>query len=147
MQRGVLGMAHTRFVALCSVHIESPTSTRSPRANGKELPLAIADATADFKKSMASRDGGSERWWLYAVERRTSLEPCAHWACEWSKVSDQQVGSVHELHMLQLCQLSMSANRGSCSVPDCCYDRGGGCPPKTKIPHSRCFVIRELLEQ
>jgi len=42
----------TRFVALCNVHIDSSLSSRSPKVYGKELPLAIADATADFKKSI-----------------------------------------------------------------------------------------------
>jgi hypothetical protein len=42
----------TRFVALCNVQIDSSLSSRSPKVYGKELPLAIADATADFKKSI-----------------------------------------------------------------------------------------------
>lgn len=46
------GNHHTRFVPLCSVQIESPISTRSPSENGDELPLAMADATADLRKSM-----------------------------------------------------------------------------------------------
>jgi hypothetical protein len=42
----------TRFVALCSVQIDSSLSSRSPRLYGKELPLAIAEATADLRKSI-----------------------------------------------------------------------------------------------
>lgn len=33
--------------------MDSDTSTRSPSEYGNELPLAIADATADLRKSMA----------------------------------------------------------------------------------------------
>lgn len=41
-------------MALCSVQNESPMSTRSPREHGnKFVPLAIAETTADFKKSIA----------------------------------------------------------------------------------------------
>ena len=36
----------------CIVHIDSSLSSRSPEVYRKELPLAIADATADFKKSI-----------------------------------------------------------------------------------------------
>lgn len=42
----------TRLVALCSVHSVSFPSTRSPSEKGRELPFAIADATADFRKSI-----------------------------------------------------------------------------------------------
>lgn len=42
----------TRFVPLCSVQMESPISTRSPSEKGNELPFAMADATADLRKSM-----------------------------------------------------------------------------------------------
>ena len=44
---------HTRFVALWRAQIESPISTLSPSEYGNELPLAIADATADLRKSIA----------------------------------------------------------------------------------------------
>lgn len=43
----------TRFVALWRDQMDSDTSTRSPSEYGNELPLAIADATADLRKSMA----------------------------------------------------------------------------------------------
>ena len=56
--------SHTRFVALWRVQIESDTSTRSPSEYGKELPFAIADATADLRKSMATDEGKG------ALERR-----------------------------------------------------------------------------
>ena len=39
---------------MCKVQIESPMSTLSPREKGSELPFAIADATADLRKSMAA---------------------------------------------------------------------------------------------
>lgn len=39
-------------MALCSVHRVSFESTRSPSEKGRELPLAIAEATADLRKSM-----------------------------------------------------------------------------------------------
>lgn len=42
----------TRFVPLCSVQIESPISTRSPSEKGNELPFAMAEATADLRKSI-----------------------------------------------------------------------------------------------
>lgn len=42
----------TLFVALCNVQIDSSLSSRSPRVYGKELPFAIAEATADFRKSI-----------------------------------------------------------------------------------------------
>lgn len=45
----------TRFVPLWSVQIESPMSTLSPSENGNELPFAMADATADLRKSILCR--------------------------------------------------------------------------------------------
>ena len=43
----------TRFVPLCRDQMDSLLSSLSPRLYGKELPLAIADATADFRKSIS----------------------------------------------------------------------------------------------
>lgn len=43
---------HTFFVPLCKENMDSPASTLSPIITGNELDLAIADATADFKKSI-----------------------------------------------------------------------------------------------
>jgi hypothetical protein len=43
----------TRFVPLCSAQTESPMSTLSPREKGCPVPLAMADATADLRKSIA----------------------------------------------------------------------------------------------
>lgn len=60
---------HTRFVPLCSVQIESPISTRSPSEKGNELPFAMAEATADLRKSIVvdalatSGKGSSARVW------------------------------------------------------------------------------------
>lgn len=47
-----VGNRPTRFVPLWSVQIESPISTLSPREKGKEEPFAMADATADLRKSI-----------------------------------------------------------------------------------------------
>lgn len=50
----VVYLVHTRFVPLCRVHMDWSTSTMSPNEYGNAGPLAIADATADFRKSMAA---------------------------------------------------------------------------------------------
>jgi len=47
-----VGNRPTRFVPLWSVQIESPISTLSPREKGREEPFAMADATADLRKSI-----------------------------------------------------------------------------------------------
>ena len=52
----------TFFVPLLKVHIDSSTSTLSPKEYGKGGPLAMADATADFRKSMTKHDKGSPPW-------------------------------------------------------------------------------------
>lgn len=46
---------HTLLVPLCSVQIDSSMSTLSPNEYGKGGPFAMAEATADFKKSMPSQ--------------------------------------------------------------------------------------------
>lgn len=48
-------LVHTRLVPLCRVHMDWSTSTTSPNEYGNAGPLAIADATADFRKSMAAK--------------------------------------------------------------------------------------------
>ena len=55
MRRLEWALKRTRFVPLCKDQMDSLLSSLSPRLYGKELPLAIADATADFRKSI-SRD-------------------------------------------------------------------------------------------
>lgn len=50
----VVYLVHTRLVPLCRVHMDWSTSTMSPNEYGKAGPLAIADATADFRKSMVA---------------------------------------------------------------------------------------------
>lgn len=64
MAVGRWGMAHgelgnTFFVPLCRVQMDSSMSTRSPKEYGKGGPEAMAEATADLRKSMAWRDGYS----------------------------------------------------------------------------------------
>lgn len=43
---------HTFLVPLCSAQIDSPTSILSPSVTGNELDLAMAEATADLRKSI-----------------------------------------------------------------------------------------------
>lgn len=50
----VVYLVHTRLVPLCRVHMDWSTSTTSPKEYGNAGPFAIADATADFRKSMAA---------------------------------------------------------------------------------------------
>lgn len=44
---------YTFLVPLCRVQMDSSMSTRSPKEYGKGGPEAMAEATADFRKSMA----------------------------------------------------------------------------------------------
>lgn len=45
----------TFLTALCTVQMDSPASILSPIVTGKELDFAMADATADLRKSMNNR--------------------------------------------------------------------------------------------
>lgn len=51
----VVYLEHTRLVPLYRVHMDWSTSTTSPNEYGNAGPFAIADATADFRKSMAAK--------------------------------------------------------------------------------------------
>lgn len=51
----------TRFVPLLSVHTDSSMSTLSPNEYGNGGPVAIADATADLRKSIETGAGEKNR--------------------------------------------------------------------------------------
>lgn len=54
-----MSKVHTFLTALCNAHMDSPTSILSPMVTGKELDLAMADATADLRKSIRGHSAAS----------------------------------------------------------------------------------------
>lgn len=90
-QHGVLSSCHqtlnenhvcerrmcTFLTPLCTVQMDSPASILSPIVTGKELDFAMADATADLRKSMNSRprEHDPQSAWNRRVCSRCSPRP------------------------------------------------------------------------